>query len=68
MAKMSLVPGTGEQAGPADLDGGGPLTLAEEHVLLLWQVAARAAELLTAAANGRWPGAELAALAELCPG
>jgi uncharacterized protein (DUF2249 family) len=40
-----------------------PLTLAEEHVLLLWQVTARADELLTAAADGRWPGAELAALA-----
>jgi uncharacterized protein (DUF2249 family) len=64
MAELSLVPGNGGQAGPADADGGGPLTLAEEHVLLLWQVAARAAELLTAAADGRWPGAELAALAD----
>ncbi|HET9080512.1 MAG TPA: hemerythrin domain-containing protein [Trebonia sp.] len=40
-----------------------PPTLGEEHVLLLWQVAARAGEVLTAAAAGRWPGAELAALA-----
>jgi hypothetical protein len=40
-----------------------PLTLAEEHMLLLAQVAARAEELLTAAAQGRWPAAELAALA-----
>lgn len=40
-----------------------PRTLAEEHVLLLWQVRARAGELLTAVANGRWPAAELAALA-----
>jgi hypothetical protein len=40
-----------------------PLTLAEQHVLLLWQVTARAEELLTAAADGRWPGAELTALA-----
>ncbi len=40
-----------------------PLTLAEEHVLLLWQVTARASELLTAAAHGEWPAAELAALA-----
>ncbi|HET9967309.1 MAG TPA: hemerythrin domain-containing protein, partial [Streptosporangiaceae bacterium] len=40
-----------------------PLTLAEEHVLLLWQVTARADELLTAVARGRWPRAELAALA-----
>ena len=37
--------------------------LADEHVLLLWQVAARVEELLTVAARGRWPGAELAALA-----
>jgi uncharacterized protein (DUF2249 family) len=40
-----------------------PRTLEEEHVLLLWQVTARAEELLTAVANGRWPAAELAALA-----
>jgi hypothetical protein len=39
------------------------LTLAEEHLLLLWQVTARAAELLIAAAAGRWPEAELASLA-----
>lgn len=32
-------------------------------MLLLWQVTARAEELLAAAAEGRWPGAELAALA-----
>ena len=41
----------------------GPLTLAEEHVLLLWQVTASAEKLLTATAHGRWPRAELAALA-----
>jgi hypothetical protein len=40
-----------------------PLTLAEEHLLLLWQVTARAGELLIAAAAGRWPEAELASLA-----
>jgi hypothetical protein len=40
-----------------------PLTLAEEHVLLLWQVTASAEKLLAAAERGRWPGAELAALA-----
>jgi uncharacterized protein (DUF2249 family) len=39
------------------------LTLAAEHVLLLDQVAARAAEVRTAAAGGRWPAAELTALA-----
>ena len=31
------------------------LTLPGEHVLLLWQVNARAEELLAAAAGGRWP-------------
>jgi hypothetical protein len=46
---------------PADLPGA-PLTLADEHLLLLRQVEARAGELLTVAARGRWPGAELAAL------
>ena len=40
-----------------------PLTLADEHVLLLWQVTARAEELLLATGRGRWPAAELAALA-----
>lgn len=63
MTEVSLVPERGPQAGSADLAGGRPLTLAEEHVLLLWQVTARAEELVTAAADGRWPGAELAALA-----
>ena len=56
-----------EVAGPArvpqEAGGRSQLTLADEHVLLLWQVSARAEELLTAAAEGRWPGAELAALA-----
>src|SRR4051794_13953316 len=32
-----------------------PLTLADEHGLLLRQVAVRAEELLTVAADGRWP-------------
>jgi len=40
-----------------------PLTLAGEHVLLLWQVTARTEELLAAVDQGRWPAAELAALA-----
>jgi hypothetical protein len=39
-----------------------PLTLPGEHVLLLWQVNARAKELLAAAAGDRWPSAELATL------
>ena len=40
-----------------------PLTLAGEHVLLLWQVTARTEELLAAIDHGRRPAAELAALA-----
>lgn len=40
-----------------------PLTLAEEHALLLWQVRASVDKLLTAAERGRWPGTELTALA-----
>ncbi len=40
-----------------------PLTLTEEHVLLLSQVAARTEELMAAIADGGWPGVELAALA-----
>jgi len=39
------------------------LTLAEEHVLLLWQFTSSAEKLLAAAEQGRWPGAELASLA-----
>jgi uncharacterized protein (DUF2249 family) len=42
---------------------GSPLALADEHVQLLWQVTARAEKVLSVAARGRWPGAELAALA-----
>ena len=62
MAEVSMAPGDGQPPGSAGLTTR-PLTLAEEHVLLLWQVTARAEELLTATADGRWPGAELAALA-----
>lgn len=50
-------------AAPQQAGGQSQLTLEDEHVLLLWQVSARAEELLTAAAEGRWPGAELASLA-----
>ena len=63
MTEVGLVPSYGQRPESAGLTAGRPLTLAEEHVLLLWQVTARADELLTAAAHGRWPGAELAALA-----
>ena len=46
----------------ADQPAPPPLTLAEEHVLLLCQVTARAREVLTVATGGRWPVAELASL------
>ena len=39
------------------------LTLAEEHVLVLWQVTTSAEKLLSATEHGRWPGEELTALA-----
>jgi uncharacterized protein (DUF2249 family) len=59
-------PATGyvQQPESADLPWSAPLTLADEHILLLGQVAARAEELLTAAMRGNWPGTQLAALAD----
>ena len=52
-----------KRPGSADLPGGAPRTLADEHALLLGQVTARARELLAVVSRGGWPGAELAALA-----
>jgi uncharacterized protein (DUF2249 family) len=63
VTEVGLIPGHGRPLGSAGLTARPPLTLAEEHVLLLWQVAASAEKLLTATEHGRWPGAELAALA-----
>lgn len=63
MTEVSLAPSHGRSLGPAGPTAGPPLTLAEEHVLLLWQVTESAGKLLTATERGRWPGAELAALA-----
>jgi uncharacterized protein (DUF2249 family) len=63
MTQMSLTPSDEQPLGTAGLTAEPPLTLAEEHVLLLWQVTESAEKLLTAAEHGRWPGAELAALA-----
>lgn len=40
-----------------------PRTLADEHALLLAQVASRAGQVLAAIAEGRWPAQELQALA-----
>ncbi|MDQ2816496.1 MAG: hemerythrin domain-containing protein [Actinomycetota bacterium] len=63
MTEVSLTPPHGRPPGPAGLTARPPLTLAEEHVLLLWQVTASAEKLLTATEHGLWPGTELAALA-----
>lgn len=63
MSDVELATAGGQAAEPAGLGARPPLTLTEEHALLLWQVTARAEELLTAAADGRWPTAELTALA-----
>jgi uncharacterized protein (DUF2249 family) len=57
------MPADGVLTGTAGLARRAPLTLAAEHVLLLGQVTARAEEVQTAAAGGRWPTAELTALA-----
>jgi uncharacterized protein (DUF2249 family) len=64
MAEVKLTARPKQPTEPAGLTTTRALTLAEEHVLLLKQVTARAEELLTAAAHGRWPAAELAALAD----
>jgi len=63
MTAVSLTPPHGQQPGPAGAAGRPALTLAEEHVLVLWQVTTSAEKLLSAAEHGRWPGAELTALA-----
>jgi Hemerythrin HHE cation binding domain len=60
MTAVSLTPPPGRQPGMAARPS---LTLAEEHVLVLWQVKTSAEKLLSAAERGRWPGAELTALA-----
>ena len=63
MTEVDLVARSGQPTESAGLTARPPLTLAEEHMLLLWQVTASAEKLLTATEHGRWPGAELAALA-----
>ena len=63
MTEVDLVARSGQPTESAGLTARPPLTLAEEHVLLLWQVTVSAEKLLTATEHGRWPGAELAALA-----
>ena len=64
MATLSPAAEYAQPPGSADQSGGPPLTLPDEHVLLLWQVAVRAEDVLAAAARDRWPGTELAALAD----
>lgn len=63
MTALNTVPGYSQPARCTDPPGGPPLTLADEHMLLLGQVTTRAGELLAAGADGRWPAAELAWLA-----
>lgn len=63
MAKVGLLPGHEQLLEGADPGGGPPAALADEHLPLLLQAAARAEQLLTTAAAGRWPGIELMALA-----
>jgi uncharacterized protein (DUF2249 family) len=56
------IPGHGAARSAVPAAGGRPLTLAEEHALLLKQVAVRAGDVLTAIDGGRWPARELQAL------
>ena len=59
MAEMTLVPRHVQPRGSAAQ----ALTLADEHLLLLWQVTTRAEDVLATTARGQWPGTELTALA-----
>jgi len=63
MTEMKLTTAHGQPPGPAGPGARPSLTLAEEHVLMLWQVTRSAEKLLAATEHGRWPGAELTALA-----
>lgn len=63
MTGVGLVPRRGQTPESAVPTAEPPLTLAEQHMLLLRQVTVHTEELLIAVADGRWPAAELAALA-----
>lgn len=62
MTALNTVSGRPQPARHTSPAGRPPLTLADEHVLLLEQVTVRAAEVLAAASDGRWPAGELASL------
>ena len=62
MTTTHQVPGYGPARSDVSTAGGPPLTLPDEHALLLEQVAIRARDLLTAIAGDRWPARELQAL------
>jgi uncharacterized protein (DUF2249 family) len=59
---VNEIPGRGTARSAVSAADGQPLTLAEEHALLLEQVAVRAGDVLAAIADGRWPAQELRAL------
>jgi len=63
MTTTHQVPGHGPARPAASTADGPAVTLADEHALLLAQVAARAGDLLAAMAEDRWPARELRALA-----
>lgn len=63
MTAVSLTRPHRQHPEPAGLTSRPSLTLAEEHVLVLRQVTTSAEKVLNAAEHGRWPGAELTALA-----
>ncbi len=62
MTTTSCESGASPLPAPAGVPGSLPPTLADEHMLLLSQVAVRAEDLLAAAGEGRWPAHELEAL------
>jgi uncharacterized protein (DUF2249 family) len=62
MTTVSQTPGYQPLQRPAAMPGDPPLTLADEHALLLSQVVIRAEDLLAVTAEDRWPARELQAL------
>lgn len=62
MTEVSLTSGHEQHPGSPGQAGGRPLTLAEQHMLLLWPVTARSGKLLAETAHARRPAAELTSL------